>query len=443
MKNKRIFRVLSMVLALTMVMTNVNLTAFAMEDVQGVEVNNEVVAEYDADVEVDEVSGDAEVAESEHEHENVVEEDSGEAGESDGEGESDGVENTEESKDESIGSTNGESVEGGESDGTEGESIENSENTDGVEGESGEGNEVDGTEGTEGESGEVDGTENTDGNGDVDGTEEPDEKEENTEDGTEEDEEAEAISYEILDGADQTVAVGESVRVRVDADISKFQSVEVDGAEVESSNYEVTEGSTIVEFNSEYVDSLESGEHSVNVVFEDGTASTTFTIEEDKATTHTVNFYALQVININDIDGADESVESEDIVEYVNVLTVQVTDGETIEEYPEIENVDGYEFLNGWTIGENGSDIDNEHIITEDLNLYAKYKEVDASYTVTFYVLQEVGVDSVDSVDSVSSNTEDSVDNTNTTDVEYVQIKTVETVNGRIEELPEVSDVEG
>lgn len=62
MKNKRIFRVLSMVLALTMVVTNVNLTAFAMEDVQGVEVNNEVVAEYDADVEVDEVSGDAEVA---------------------------------------------------------------------------------------------------------------------------------------------------------------------------------------------------------------------------------------------------------------------------------------------------------------------------------------------------------------------------------------------
>lgn len=455
MKNKRIFRILSMVLALTMVMTNVNLTAFAMEDVQGVEVNNEVVAEYDADVEVDEVSGDAEVAESESEHENVVEEDSGEAGESDG------VENTEESKDESIESTNGESVEGGESDGTEGESIENSENTDGVEGESGENSEVDGTdgsdengeadgteesdkidgtEGTEGESGEVDGTENTDGNGEVDGTEEPDEKEENTEDGTEEDEEAEAISYEILDGADQTVAVGESVKVRVNADISKFQSVEVDGAEVESSNYEVTEGSTIVEFNSEYVDSLESGEHSVNVVFEDGTASTTFTIEEDKATTHTVNFYALQVISNDDIDGADESVESEDIVEYVNVLTVEVTDGETIEEYPEIENVDGYEFLNGWTIGENGSDIDNEHIITEDLNLYAKYKEVDASYTVTFYVLQEVGVDSVD---SVSSNTEDSVDNTNVTDVEYVKIKTVETVDGRIEELPEVSDVEG
>lgn len=461
MKNKRIFRVLSMVLALTMVVTNVNLTAFAMEDVQGVEVNNEVVAEYDADVEVDEVSGDAEVAESEPEHENVVEEDSGEAGESDDEGESDGVDNTEEYKDESVESTDGESADGGESDGTEGESIENSENTDGVEGESGEGNEVegtegsdengevdgteesdkiDGTEGTEGESGEVDGTENTDGNGEVDGTEESDEKEENTEDDTEEDEEAEAISYEILDGADQTVAVGETVRVRVDAEISKFQSIEVDGAEVESSNYELTEGSTIVEFNIEYVGSLEVGEHNVNVVFEDGTASTTFTIEEAKATTHTVNFYALQVISNTETDGADESVESDDVVEYVNVLTVEVTDGEAIENYPEIENVDGYEFLNGWTIGENGSDIDNEHIITEDLNLYAKYKEVDASYTVTFYVLQEVGVDSVD---SVSSNTEDSMDNTNVTDVEYVQIKTVETVDGRIEELPEVSDVEG
>lgn len=464
MKNKRIFRVLSTVLALTMVMTNVNLTAFAMEDVQGVEVNNEVVAEYDADVEVDEVSGDAEVAESETEHENVVEEGSGEAGESNGDGESDGVENTDESKDESIESSDGEPVEGGESDGTDGESVENSDNTDGVEGESGENSEVDGTDGSDengevdgteesdkidgtegtegesGESGEVDGTENTDGNGEVDGTEESDEKEDNTEDGTEEDEEAEAISYEILDGADQTVEVGESVKVRVDADISKFQSVEVDGAEVESSNYEVTEGSTIVEFNIEYVGSLESGEHSVNVVFEDGTASTTFTIEEAKATTHTVNFYALQVISNAETDGADESVVSEDVVEYVNVLTVEVTDGETIEEYPEIENVDGYEFLNGWTIGENGSDIDNEHIITEDLNLYAKYKEVDASYTVTFYVLQEVDVDSVD---SVSSNTEDSVDNTNATDVEYVQIKTVETVDGRIEELPEVSDVEG
>lgn len=52
----------------------------------------------------------------------------------------------------------------------------------------------------------------------------------------------------------------------VTAGISSFLRVEVDGTVVDAKNYMVTEGSTIVTFTAEYLESLATGKHTVAIV---------------------------------------------------------------------------------------------------------------------------------------------------------------------------------
>ena len=65
-----------------------------------------------------------------------------------------------------------------------------------------------------------------------------------------------------------------------DAPYEKFLSVKVDDVEVGSGNYTAESGSTKVTFKAEYLETLAEGEHTVEIVSTDGSASTAFTIEE-------------------------------------------------------------------------------------------------------------------------------------------------------------------
>ncbi|MBU9746876.1 lamin tail domain-containing protein [Lachnospiraceae bacterium ASD3451] len=90
------------------------------------------------------------------------------------------------------------------------------------------------------------------------------------------------VTYPILEGADQTVVQNSdgTAVIRVNADISKFVSVAVDGNTVDGSNYKVTEGSTIVTFTPEYLSALSVGTHTVVINFIDGTAATSLTLSK-------------------------------------------------------------------------------------------------------------------------------------------------------------------
>ena len=90
-------------------------------------------------------------------------------------------------------------------------------------------------------------------------------------------------TYHVVDGGNQNVGIGESHAIRVDGEVSKFESVSVDGIPVSDECYVITEGSTIVTFTPEYLKTLETGEHSVMVFFEDGAASTNMTVAEASA----------------------------------------------------------------------------------------------------------------------------------------------------------------
>lgn len=95
----------------------------------------------------------------------------------------------------------------------------------------------------------------------------------------------------IIEGAggEWTKKSGATLRFRSDAGISSFLRVEVDGTVVDAKNYTVTEGSTIVTFTAEYLESLATGKHTVAIVSsisgEEKKATAEFTVAKKADTT--------------------------------------------------------------------------------------------------------------------------------------------------------------
>lgn len=96
----------------------------------------------------------------------------------------------------------------------------------------------------------------------------------------------EQISYEITEGADQTVIKNgdSSVAIRVNGDFVKFVSVSIDDSEVAKEHYTAVSGSTIITFKPEYIQTLTAGTHRVKIHYTDGLAQTSLTLQADEDT---------------------------------------------------------------------------------------------------------------------------------------------------------------
>lgn len=88
------------------------------------------------------------------------------------------------------------------------------------------------------------------------------------------------LSPEIIEGKGQSLTAGEKKELtfRSNAAFGDFIRVELDGKTLDEKNYTVKEGSTIVTLKADYVATLSAGEHTIGIVSESGTASTTFTV---------------------------------------------------------------------------------------------------------------------------------------------------------------------
>ena len=91
-------------------------------------------------------------------------------------------------------------------------------------------------------------------------------------------------SYAITEGTGSiyTLQSGSSLTVRGNGDFSKFIGIKVDGVQIGADNYEAKSGSTIVTLKSSYLDTLAAGTHSIEILWKDGSASTTFMIQQSK-----------------------------------------------------------------------------------------------------------------------------------------------------------------
>ena len=86
----------------------------------------------------------------------------------------------------------------------------------------------------------------------------------------------------ITEGAGSVWKKGskDTLSFRSDAGYADFLKVQVDGNDVAVTDYEVSEGSTIVTLKASYLESLSVGVHTLSVVSQTGTAETTFTIQK-------------------------------------------------------------------------------------------------------------------------------------------------------------------
>ena len=89
------------------------------------------------------------------------------------------------------------------------------------------------------------------------------------------------VQYQIIEGANGSWnqnTDGGSLKIRGNGEFSKFQNVKVDGNIIDSKNYTVSEGSTIIELHADYLKTLSEGSHTFEIVWTDGAAGTSFTV---------------------------------------------------------------------------------------------------------------------------------------------------------------------
>lgn len=92
-------------------------------------------------------------------------------------------------------------------------------------------------------------------------------------------------TYKIINGARSTWngSTTEGLTIRGDGDFAKFAGVRVDGNWIPDAHYEAKSGSTIVTLKPSYLASLSEGEHTVDIMWIDDSASTTFTVAANTA----------------------------------------------------------------------------------------------------------------------------------------------------------------
>lgn len=98
--------------------------------------------------------------------------------------------------------------------------------------------------------------------------------------------ELEDVSYKFLDGENQKLDISKANKLefRVDIEYETFVKegkVYIDDELVDSTNYTLKKGSTIITFNDDYVKSLSPKEHNLKVMVNDGEVSTKFTISNN------------------------------------------------------------------------------------------------------------------------------------------------------------------
>ncbi|MGN0142633.1 MAG: DUF6273 domain-containing protein, partial [Roseburia sp.] len=86
--------------------------------------------------------------------------------------------------------------------------------------------------------------------------------------------------YEIIEGANSswTLESDGSLTIRGNGEFAKFSEVKVDDSVLDRSHYSTKEGSTIISLKAAYLNTLTPGTHTCEIVWTDGSASTTFTV---------------------------------------------------------------------------------------------------------------------------------------------------------------------
>lgn len=93
--------------------------------------------------------------------------------------------------------------------------------------------------------------------------------------------------YEITEGDSQIAKQGSEIKFKTNGDFSKFQKIMIDDQVIDSQNYTVEKGSTIITLHKDFTKTLKVGKHTITIVFSDGQVVTEFQVEENTLVTPT------------------------------------------------------------------------------------------------------------------------------------------------------------
>ena len=102
--------------------------------------------------------------------------------------------------------------------------------------------------------------------------------------------EPETTEYTILEGSNQTYTLGSNKDIVITAsgDIDKITAIEIDnGNVIDTSNYELAQGSTKLTLKSSFLENTSLGEHTITFKYNDGEVSTKLTIAKANNTSPT------------------------------------------------------------------------------------------------------------------------------------------------------------
>ncbi len=90
------------------------------------------------------------------------------------------------------------------------------------------------------------------------------------------------VNYDMLEGADAqwTKGTKEGIVLKSNGEFDKFKEVRINGNIVGKENYLAQKGSTIITLKPEYLNTLSCGKYLVEMVFSDGSATTSFTVKD-------------------------------------------------------------------------------------------------------------------------------------------------------------------
>lgn len=88
------------------------------------------------------------------------------------------------------------------------------------------------------------------------------------------------VTYRIVEGADSNWTAGssEGLTVKGSGALGKFIGVKVDGVRIDAAHYTVAEDIAMVTLKASYLATLEQGTHTLELIWTDGSATTTFTV---------------------------------------------------------------------------------------------------------------------------------------------------------------------
>ena len=100
--------------------------------------------------------------------------------------------------------------------------------------------------------------------------------------------ETQPVAYKVTKGNNATWHKGsaKTLSFTVDADFDLFTGLKVDGKTVPKANYTVKNGSTIVTLKSAFLQMMDTGKHTITILFEDGQAEASFRVSENLDTTN-------------------------------------------------------------------------------------------------------------------------------------------------------------